>query len=63
MLSLNSRNQLLAASTVFAGTVNSVNVRPVEIFRQAVQVNPPPVSSWCTTTLPETPIQALRTWR
>ena len=43
VLSLNSRNQLLASSTVFVGTVNSVNVRPVEIFRQAVQVNAPSV--------------------
>ena len=43
VLSLNSRNQLLATSTVFMGTVNSVSVRPVEVFRQAVQVNAPSV--------------------
>ena len=43
VLSLNSRNQLLATSTVFKGTVNSVSVRPVEVFRQAVQVNAPSV--------------------
>ncbi len=43
VLSLNSRNQLLASSTVFMGTVNSVSVRPVEVFRQAVQVNAPSV--------------------
>ena len=43
VLSLNSRNQLLATSTVFVGTVNSVSVRPVEVFRQAVQVNAPSV--------------------
>ena len=43
VLSLNSRNQLLATSTVFVGTVNSVSVRAVEVFRQAVQVNAPSV--------------------
>ena len=43
VLSLNSRNQLLAMSTVFRGTVNSVSVRSVEVFRQAVQVNAPSV--------------------
>ena len=43
VLSLNSRNQILASSTVFRGTVNSVTVRPVEVFRQAVQVNAPSI--------------------
>ena len=43
VLSLNSRNQLLATSTVFVGTISNVSVRPVEVFRQAVQVNAPTV--------------------
>ena len=43
VLSLNSRTQLVAASRVFMGTVSNVSVRPVEVFRQAVQVNAPSV--------------------
>ena len=43
VLCLNSRNQVMTMSTVFVGTVNGVNVRAVEVFRQAVQVNAPSV--------------------
>ena len=39
VLCLNARNQVIASRTVFIGSVDSVNVRPVEVFRQAVQTN------------------------
>ena len=39
VLCLNVRNQVISSRVVFVGSVDAVNVRPVEVFREAVQMN------------------------
>ena len=43
VLVLNTKNQVMAAPTVFIGSVNSTTVRTAEVFREAVRLNSPAV--------------------
>jgi DNA repair protein RadC len=43
VLVLNTRNQVLAAPTVFVGSVNATAIRTAEVFREAVRRNAPSV--------------------
>ncbi|KKL15794.1 hypothetical protein LCGC14_2502020 [marine sediment metagenome] len=40
-LILNTKNRITHEAMVYRGTVNSINVRPAELFKEAVRVNAP----------------------
>lgn len=42
-LLLNSKNRITHENMVYRGTVNSINIRPAELFKEAVRVNAPAV--------------------
>ncbi len=43
VLVLNTKNQVLAISTISSGTVNQSQVRPAEVFRPAIRANAPSI--------------------
>jgi len=43
VLLLNTKNQITHETMVYRGTVNSIQIRPVELFKQAVRINAPAI--------------------
>jgi DNA repair protein RadC len=43
VLLLNTKNRITHETMVYRGTINSVHVRPVELFKEAVRVNAPAI--------------------
>ena len=48
ILFLDKRNQLIADEVQQIGTVDHTPVYPREVIKRALELSPPPPSSWCT---------------
>ena len=38
---LNTKNRITHEAMIYRGTVNSINIRPAELFKEAVRINAP----------------------